>query len=239
MSEWADLSYPGKELELFAEARNWKRYWSGLMEPSIRGDVLEVGAGLGVNTLLLRNAPRRRWVALEPDTDLHKQLRLSLLSAGVTNCETRPSTLAGLEEQELFDTILYIDVLEHIQDDASELRNAARHLRKEGRLLVLAPAHPWLFSKFDAAIGHHRRYTLKTLQAAGAAAGTLEGEHFVYLDTWGLFASLANRLLLRQTSPTQRQIRFWDRVLIPLSRLCDPILRRGIGKSVLAVWKKR
>jgi SAM-dependent methyltransferase len=150
--------------------------------------------------------------------------------------ETFEGTLEILPATELFDTILYIDVLEHIEDDAAELKRAAAHLRRGGRLVILSPAHQWLFSKFDASIGHHRRYTRGTLLAI--APPDLRLERAVYLDAFGLFLSLANRLLLRQNLPTVNQIRFWDRFVVPVSRLMDPVLFHRAGKSVLVVWQK-
>lgn len=235
MNAPTESHYVGNELELFAHARNWKSYWSGLLQSYLRGDVLEVGAGLGANTRLLHSAAFvRRWVALEPDARLLDQLR----SAGLPKVEPRLGTLANLDATELFDAMLYIDVLEHIEDDVAELRRAASHLRDGGRLVVLSPAHPWLFSPFDAAIGHHRRYTRQSLKAAGEAAGGLRLERLDYLDCFGLLTSAANRLLLRQSLPTLRQILFWDRFFVPLSRVVDPLLLRRAGKSVLAVWSE-
>jgi hypothetical protein len=57
-----------------------------------------------------------------------------------------------------------------------------------------------------------------------------------YLDAVGMAASMANRLLLRASMPTQGQILFWDRVLVPASRVIDPLLARSVGKSVVAIW---
>ena len=57
-----------------------------------------------------------------------------------------------------------------------------------------------------------------------------------YLDAVGMAASLANRLLLRASMPTDGQIKFWDRMLVPVSRVIDPVLARSIGKSVVAIW---
>jgi SAM-dependent methyltransferase len=227
-------AYVGNELELFAHARNWKRYWGAIVASSLRGDVLEVGAGLGANTRLLRplSPNARRWVCLEPDSRLLDQLRI----APPQGIEPRLGTLANLARNELFDAILYIDVLEHIPDDAAELRHAAAHLREHGRLIVLSPAHQWLFSPFDSAIGHCRRYTRRSLKRAAGGIGSLRLEHSWYLDSFGFFASAANRLLLRQSMPTLRQILFWDRLLVPISRLLDPLLFRCFGKSVIAIW---
>lgn len=239
MSEAAELAYVGQELGLFSHARNWKRYWGALLEPYLRDAVLEVGAGLGVNTRALRSDRQRRWVCLEPDERLLEQFRKSLATTPLAGgCELRQGTLGSLDSSEQFDFILYIDVLEHIEDDAGELAAAAAHLKDQGRLGVLSPAHGWLFSEFDAAIGHYRRYDKKSLAAAGARAGALRLERLMYLDSCGLLASLGNRLLLRQAMPTLKQILFWDRVMVPLSRIVDPLFLHRLGKSILGVWAK-
>jgi SAM-dependent methyltransferase len=234
-----EQTYVGKELELFAHALNWKRYWSRLLQPFLQGDVLEVGAGLGANTRLLRTAAQTRWVCLEPDAQLLQQLRASLDAAPLpAPCELRQGCVADLDAKALFDAILYIDVLEHIEDDSAELARAAAHLRDKGFLVVLAPAHNWLFSPFDASIGHYRRYDRRSLADAAKPVASLRLERLIYLDSCGLLASLANRLLLRQGMPTLKQILFWDRTLVPVSRLLDSLLLRRLGKSVLAVWRR-
>ncbi len=235
--------YAGQELDLFAHAQNWKQYWAAAIRPYLRGDVLEVGAGIGANTRLLlerTSVPIDRWVCLEPDARLLEQLRTSLSSTPPsstrTRIELRPGTLADLNPSERFDTVLYIDVLEHIADDADEMRRASARLRHGGRCVVLSPAHQWLFSEFDAALGHHRRYSRKSLKAAAGGAASLRLERLWYLDSCGLLASTANRLMLRQSLPTLRQILFWDRFLVRYSRVLDPLLLHRAGKSVLGVW---
>ena len=242
MSEPAELPYLGNELELFAHARNWKRYWGSVIGPYLRGDVLEVGAGLGANTQLLRTraAAVRRWVCLEPDSRLLEQLRSVVSSPGAEKAriEARLGTVENLNASEQFDAILYIDVLEHIPDDALEVRRAAARLREGGHLIVLSPAHAWLFSAFDKAIGHYRRYTRESMKKTAEGINELRLERCWYLDACGLFASAANRLLLRQAMPTLPQILLWDRVLVPGSRLLDPLLLHRFGKSILAIWKR-
>lgn len=238
MSAPGEQRYVGNELELFAQAKNWKGYWSSIVGAYIRGDVLEVGAGIGANTSLLLDKVKnvRRWVCLEPDLLLLDQLRKSL--AGSDNLEPRRGTLEALPADEKFDAILYIDVLEHIQDDVAEVRCAAGHLRPGGHLIVLSPAHAWLFSPFDRAIGHCRRYTRGSLCRTAEGLNQLRLERCEYLDSCGLFASAANRLLLRQALPTLKQILFWDRLLVPMSRVIDPLLSRRVGKTVIAAWER-
>ena len=109
------------------------------------------------------------------------------------------------------------------------------HLAPGGSLIVLAPAHPALFSPFDQAVGHYRRYTGTTV--ARIAPAEVRLERLAYLDSVGIAVSLVNRLLLRRAIPTARQVRIWDRALVPLSTVLDPLLRFRLGKSVLAVWQ--
>ena len=129
-----------------------------------------------------------------------------------------------------------MDVLEHIEDDRGEVARAARHLRPGGHIIALSPAHQWLFTPFDRAIGHYRRYTRSSFGAL-APKGSRQAR-LVYLDSIGLFASLANKLVLKSAMPKPSQVAFWDRVLVRMSRLVDPVLGYSAGKSVLAVWRK-
>ena len=229
--------YVGEELELFAAAVNWKRYFRSKIVRYFGADVLEVGAGLGGTTKLLCGDAVRRWVCLEPDAALAEQLGRSIESGDLPACcRVVVGSVADLAGEPPFDTIIYIDVLEHIEDDAGELARAATLLAPGGRLVVLAPAHQFLFSPFDEAIGHYRRYTRKTLAAAAPEA--LDTLRIFYLDSVGFFASLANRLLLRSAMPTAGQIAVWDKLMVPPSRWVDPLLAYRTGKSVVGVWRK-
>lgn len=232
------LHYIGRELDVFAHATNWKRYWSAKILPFLRGDVLEVGAGLGSNTSLLIAAREvRSWTCVEPDPDLARRLKQALESRTETaRCRVVAGTTRSFDRTAQFDSLIYIDVLEHIEGDKQELEWAARLLRPRGTLVVLAPAHQWLYTSFDKAIGHFRRYTRKTLIDCSPSGCHLEKIN--YLDSCGLLTSLGNRLLLNRANPSLSQIRFWDSYLLPISAVLDPLFRFRIGKSVLGIWRK-
>jgi SAM-dependent methyltransferase len=230
-------AYEGGELELFRHARNWKGYLARRMRAHIAGDVAEVGAGLGAMTEVLCRPPAASWLCLEPDPAMAAALESAIAGGRLPAlCRAHNGALATLPDTPAFDTILYVDVLEHIEDDRGELAAAARRLRPGGRLIVLSPAHQWLFSPFDQAIGHVRRYRRRDgarLRPAGMTP-VMAG----YLDSIGLAASLANKLLLRSSMPSRGQILIWDRLMVPLSRVVDPLLFGRLGKSVLWVWRK-
>ena len=230
----SEFKYVGSELDLFAAVWNWKTYWSHQIRPFLMGDILEVGAGIGSNTRLLDHGGKGRWVCLEPDRELIGHLVKNLGESRGRAYEAVCGTLDSLCGQQ-FDTIIYIDVLEHIDNDSKELSLAATHLRPGGHLIVLSPAHQQLFSPFDAAIGHFRRYNRPMLRTISPAS--LQLERMRYLDCAGLILSAANMLLLRQSMPTKAQLRFWDQWVVPVSRIFDKLFLYSLGKTVIAVWR--
>jgi hypothetical protein len=227
----AEFVYQGKELDVFAHAKTWKNYWQASIQRWVRGDVLEVGAGLGTNTVSLQNCHVHTWHCLEPDPQLARTLAKQVSS--ISCCSVSIGTIADCAEDR-YDTILYADVLEHIECDRVELAVAAQLLRFNGHLIVLSPAHQFLYSAFDVAIGHHRRYDKASLRLCSPPGCELEA--IFYLDVAGMLASVANRLWLSRSTPTRRQIQFWDRCLIPVSRVLDPLLGHRLGKSIVAIW---
>lgn len=227
--------YIGHELELFAGAKNWKAYFASVIEPLLGERVLEAGAGIGTTTAALNKGRAKVWHLLEPDDAFCQALQQKIDEGQIpANCEVLKGNTASLQPGEQYDSILYIDVLEHIEADAEEARRAAGLLKPGGRLIILSPAHQALFSPFDKAIGHYRRYSKKSLAAAVGAHW--KPEKLIYLDSIGYFASLMNKWMLRQSYPARKQIAFWDRWMVPVSRVADRWL--GFGKTVVGVWKK-
>ncbi len=232
-----NMQYIGTELGVFANAVNWKAYFRSRIATYVRGDVLEVGAGLGGTTRVLCDGRQRSWLCLEPDPALAAELadeeRLLPFAIEPT---IKIGVVADLPSKQLFDCILYIDVLEHIEDDKAELDRAAAHLRPGGAVIVLSPAHDCLFSEFDKAIGHFRRYDKAMIRGLRPAGADLH--RAFYLDSVGMLASLANRWLLRSGSPNVGQVKFWDRLLVPCSTILDRLTFRRLGKTIVAIWKK-
>ncbi len=230
--------YPGDELTLFAHAINWKAYFAQSLRPYIGNQVLEVGAGIGGTTRLLCTGHEEIWLCLEPDQNLAEQLIVAGNDGSFpSNCRIEIGTISDLDSDAKFDTVIYIDVLEHIEEDAIELTRAAEKLNTGGRLIVLAPAYQWLFSEFDDAVGHFRRYTSAALQRL-SPKNMLQIKSY-YLDSMGLIASAANRFLLHSNKPDMSQIRLWDSLLVPISKGLDILTAHTFGRSVVVIWQKQ
>jgi SAM-dependent methyltransferase len=230
-------TYEGDELPTFAQAVRWKRYFRSRLRPWLTGDVLEVGAGQGGTTQLLYDGRQSSWTCLEPDAALAEQI--SATDSWPETAEP-PKVVVGTiadaaSEMPSFDTIIYIDVLEHIEHDAEELEQAAKLLKPGGTLIVLSPAWPFLYSNFDRAVGHFRRYTRKSLTSV--APSTVKLERLFFLDCLGALLPLGNRLLLGRRQPKRSQVQFWDRFVIPVSRCLDVCIGYCFGRSIIAVWR--
>jgi len=228
----SEYSYVGSELGLFFNAVNWKKYWSARLREVLRGDVLDVGAGLGSTFDYLYDAARS-WTCLEPDASLCRLLD-ERLSGSPAPPRVVHGTLCELNSDERFDTILYIDVLEHIENDRAEVELASRHMRPGGRLVVLSPAIPFLYSEFDRSVGHFRRYTAASLEELTPEGSVVESCY--YLDGLGALASLFARVAKRSL-PTRGQIETWDKVILPASRRTDFLTTRHFGRTIVMIWR--
>jgi hypothetical protein len=112
---------------------------------------------------------------------------------------------------------------------------AKQLLKPNGRLIILVPAYNFLYNNFDKKIGHFRRYNKKML--LGDVNGELTTVNLFYLDGVGFFASLLNKLILKKELPSYSNIKLWDKVMIPTSKLLDIFTLRSFGKSLIGIFQ--
>jgi len=228
--------YEGSELDATAQAHNYNRWILESIRPFLGAVIAEVGAGQGNFTReLLRTAPHRL-IAIEPSAILVPKLRQT--TAGIPNLDVHHARLADLSGslENSVDSLVYINVLEHIADDRSELEHAYRALRPGGSLCVFVPALPSLMTGFDESIGHHRRYRRPDLLHLAESSG-FEVVAARYFDLLGALAWLLAFKLLRLHMSTGN-VRLYDRLAVPLARVFDRILGPPVGKSLLLIARK-
>jgi hypothetical protein len=228
-----EFTYPGNELEDFQEATRWKMYFTSRILKMIGEQevLLEVGAGIGANsTYLSKHADC--YYGVEPDIKLvemaQKNHPTHRFSVGYLENFTRPANKQIC--------LMYIDVFEHIQDDLTEMKKIEEFLEPNELLVLIVPAHMILFSTFDRAVGHWRRYKKADLHSLSGDMFRII--HIEELDFLGFLLSLSSRLLRPNKLPSKTNIRTWDR-LIPLSQLIDFLIQRRLGKTIFCVMQKK
>jgi SAM-dependent methyltransferase len=164
---------PGAEtLDALSDAPNFNRWMAETIRPFVGRRVLEIGAGIGNLTRHLARR-RERYIATDIDTEhlsrlvtqLHHRPNLQVQRCDLADAED----FRGLESS--LDTVVCLNVLEHVADDMAALRNIHGVLEPGGRAVVLVPCGPELFGSLDVALGHQRRYARGELQDKLAAAG--------------------------------------------------------------------
>jgi SAM-dependent methyltransferase len=226
------------DLERLGSARHFFDWVLAEFHPYVHGRVLEVGAGVGTITRkLVGGYPDISVVALEPAENVYGDL--AAYAALSPRVEAHQQTLSEYQGEKGFDAVLYLNVLEHIADDARELRLAAGALRPGGAVLVFGPALEWLYGELDYKAGHYRRYRVDQLSALVEAAG-LDVVSVRYFDLLGVLPYLLVYRLLRHSDIAGSTMWEYDRLVVPLSRLLQRILRHPpVGKNVILVATKR
>ena len=234
VTESQNTEYPGKELESMSFAVNYHKWIVNELEPFLGDTVVEVGAGNGDLSILLLRTGIKALYAFEPSSNLFSvfrakvegQPRIKAINE-FFNPDLVPNTI---------DSILYINVLEHIEDDRAELLNAYRALPVGGFLLLFVPALPQLYSEFDRSVGHFRRYYKKALVERVREAG-FEVEKARYFDLAGIIPWYINFVLLKNPF-SAGCVTLYDRVVVPPMRVFEKWLAPFIGKNVLLVARK-
>ena len=212
-------------------ADNYADWIYRLIRPHLGHDVLEVGAGHGELTERLR---RNAHVTA---TDLSKRCvdELAHRFAGVDDVEVLQADVAALGAGDRkFDSVVLINVLEHIEDDVTALADLREVLKPGGRLCVFVPAFEGLYSDFDRRIGHRRRYRRSQLVTTFDRAG-LDVIDARYVNTVG---ALAWWLFARQLGqvPTRRwSVQLYDRLAVPIIRRLEADRAPRFGQSLLCI----
>src|SRR5664279_2656694 len=152
------FSYEGKDLAVLADMPNYYAWIMSILSQYIQGRVIEYGSGTGTFTeRLLPYATSL--IAVEPSSNLLPALRARFNSSMAVEIFNEPlESHVVRQDDNSCDTIVMINVLEHIEDDRAGLQNLVRILRPGGQLLVFVPALRLLMSKLDYIHGHFRRY---------------------------------------------------------------------------------
>jgi glycosyltransferase involved in cell wall biosynthesis len=231
-----DNADPGYQTLLrLSRAERYNRWMFEQLAPWLGRRALEIGSGIGSFTrylvgreLVIATDLNPRYLRILSNT-FERHTRVEVTSLDLMNFDPAPVAARGI------DTILCLNVLEHVEDDLGALRRLHAALVPGGRLLLLVPAHEWLFGAIDRAIDHHRRYGRAGLAARLREAG-FEVEHTAFFNRLGVVGWYLNSVVLRRTRVPGLQVHLQN-ALVPLLR-AESALRLPFGLSLIAVARR-
>ena len=230
------FTYSGEELDALAEARNYYGWITERFAPYLGDRIVEVGAGIGTYTEhLLRARPAARVTAVEPADNNYPHLARRFAR------EPRVEAVHGYLDDAFpagaARSVVAVNVMEHVEDDAAFLAAARRALAPGGHVCLFVPALPALFGTLDEAFEHYRRYTRPALRTLFVRAG-LKVERLTYMNLPGTAAWWLSGKVLRRRTVSARDARLYDRWVVPWVRALERRWSPPFGQSLLAVARK-
>jgi SAM-dependent methyltransferase len=226
--------YSGTELDAMAEARRYRTWILSYFKPFLGRHILEVGAGNGTfSQLLFEQAKGAQLVLQEPAANLFPLLKRRFSDTPQVRVIDGPFSAERCDSFPV-DTIVMVNVLEHVENDREYLQTMRRMLPAGGHLLLFVPATPGIFGSLDRAFDHYRRYTKKDLSARLREAGfqIQKIRHFNFVGVAAWFA--AGRLLNKNTVRAS-EVLFYDRWIVPVASRIENRWEPPMGQSLLAV----
>lgn len=236
------VNYVGRDLEAMAFAVNYHRWILSIFKPYLGNRLVEVGAGTGLFSELLLELCPESLSLVEPSEKMHR-----FLTERVTHISTTTKTaiynalfLDVAEQIKLTqapDSMIYVNVLEHIEDDKTELRASCETLSPGGRCFIFVPALPGLYGKFDRDVGHFRRYRKQELEERVRQAGYAIVKS-AYFDIIGAPVWWTQYRLLKASKLRPGSVQLYDQLIVPITRAIETLLSPPIGKNIILIAKK-
>ena len=229
--------FPADVLEDMGDMPNYNDWIVSQFSTKLFGRTAEIGAGLGTISERLRPFVDRLDL-IEPTQALAERLREKF--AGDDRCTVAEQTLESWMETTpdgIYDAVVMVNVLEHIEDDRAAARGLFAAMKPGGKLLIFVPALPFLYSELDRIYGHFRRYQRKDLSNCIESAG-FRIERLRYFDITGVFPWWLLNTVMGKTSVHPPFLTIYDKILVPPTRLMESILPPPLGKNLILIASK-
>lgn len=233
--------YIGKDLEAMSFAVNYHNWILDEFRPFLGKNMVEVGSGTGsFSKLLLLEKPEV--LNLVEPSEMFTYLKQNI-SQIETDAETNfyqtifAQVRGTIVERKKPDSIIYVNVMEHIKDDSAELEMIYDTLAPGGRCFIFVPALMSLYGEFDRKIGHFRRYTKPEIEKKCAAAGfkILKSKYFNFA---GIFPWYIKYKLLKSDSLESGAVNLYDKFAVPIVRRVESYLTFPLGSNILLIAEK-
>ena len=236
-----EIIYHGRDLEAMDFAVNYHRWILALFRPYLGRRVVEVGAGTGSFSELLLGEAIESLSLVEPSKAMYDQLA-ERFRQGPRPVDTYKATFREVADRLRYahqpDCVIYVNVLEHIEDDKGELAAVRDVLAAKGRICIFVPALPALYSRFDERLGHFRRYRRTELEGKCQLAG-FDVLMSRYFDALGILPWWLKFTLLRSETMQAGAVSLYDRYVVPLARTAESAFSPPLGKNLILVAERR
>jgi 2-polyprenyl-3-methyl-5-hydroxy-6-metoxy-1,4-benzoquinol methylase len=233
----SDPEYAVRDQERMTAATRYFAWQSRLASREVGRRIIEVGCGIGNFTAMLADREVVLAIDVAPSCiEKHRQRFRAcpnIQSEVLDACAPEFPSLASHRP----DTVVCLNVLEHISNDLLALSNMASVLEPRGKVILIVPAFPALYGPIDAKLGHHRRYEKRGFAALAARAG-LKVVTLNYMNSIGFLGWWINAKLLARQAQSESQIRIFDRAIVPIISRLESLVTPPFGQSIFAVFEK-
>jgi SAM-dependent methyltransferase len=229
--------YKGHDLEVLADLPNYYNWIIEKFRPWLNGRIVEIGSGIGtISKLIFDDADQLALV--EPSSHLTDYLPSSITQSKKVSIynQTLEQRLPQMTNQSC-DTIIMVNVLEHIEDDDAAIKALYRVLKPGGHLLLFVPALQYLYSALDREHGHFRRYHLAPLECKLNACG-FKIEDSRYFDIAGVLPWWLINTLGKKIDFNPAMAKFYDRYCIPVTKFFERFISPPFGKNIMIVAER-
>ena len=229
--------YEGHDLEVLADLPNYYGWIIKKFRPYLKGRTMEIGTGIGTISKLIFDDVEEL-ILVEPSANLTEYLPTSISKSPKVSVfnETLEQRLPQMADHSC-DTIIMVNVLEHIEDDGSALEALHRVLKPDGHLLLFVPALQSLYSELDRKHGHFRRYHLAPLAYKLNTHG-FKIQDKRYFDLAGVFPWWLINTLGKKTDFNQAMATLYDRFFIPVTKFIERFIVPPLGKNILIIAER-
>ncbi|HSW97485.1 MAG TPA: class I SAM-dependent methyltransferase [Candidatus Saccharimonadales bacterium] len=228
------IKYQGlSTLEILEVAKNYNKWIAEQCLQHIKSPLLEVGSGTGnISKFFLS----KKGVTLSDiDAGLVKTLKKKFSQKSVSIQKIDISK--KLTKRNKYQTIVAINVLEHIQDDKKAIKNMHALLQKGGKIILLVPAKKFAYTEFDRLLGHHRRYEKEKLKKLTEKSGFIT-EKIYYFNFVGLWSWILRSKMEKSHSLKPYQVAIFDKI-VPYLKVIEKVIPVPVGVSLILVGVKK
>ena len=206
----------------------------------IKGDILEIGSGIGTySEKLINNFPNSKIILSDISESYVEELKKRFAFPNVESVIFDLNNKAHFQRvgKNRFDTIIALNVIEHIEDDGLALNFIYEMLRQNGKALILVPAHQFLYNNIDKKVGHYRRYSKKTLLDL-INKTKFKIDDIYFYNASGILGWILSGNILKKDEIEEDTYSLYDKMIPFIKTIEKHLLFRSIGISLITVLSK-